>query len=247
MEFSEILQLIKKEYYDFGAFKLPIPKTSFISEQNLYNNYIDILHNALFPNDYNVAYLEGPYEIPELKLKNGDVVIDAGANMGVFSAYAGSKKCIVKAFEPDYRCLEYLERVVKLNSGFNIEIITSALSNKSSIETLFFSDKCGGSTFMGGEHQFTVNETKEIKTITLDDYVVSANLYNVDFIKADIEGYEEELLMGGSKTLKYFKPKLSLCTYHKPNASEILEKIILDIEPKYNIIHRYSKIYGWCD
>lgn len=229
-------------------FKLPIPRTEFVNINSLFHNYIDILHNVLFPNDYSVNYSEGPYEIPELRLTKGDVVIDAGANMGLFSAHAASKGCFVHAFEPDSRVMEYLNRVVELNPGMNIKVVASALSNISSQSNkLFLSHQCGGSTMFKQDLGYLTGEEVSISTTRLDDYVISEDLRSVDFIKADIEGFEEELLQGSYKTIMYFKPKLSLCTYHKQGAPATLEKLILDIEPRYNIIHRYLKLYAWCE
>lgn len=249
MEFREILQLIKKEYYDFGTFKLPIPNTDFISDQDLYSHYVDILHNALFPNDYNVNYLEGPYEIDELKLKRGDVVIDAGANMGLFTALAGSKGCKVVAFEPDPRPMEYLIRVQALNPSFDIRIISKALSDEENMFDMYLSNYNGGSSItedMLKQPYFTGKTIKVIST-TLDDYVKNYNLESVDFIKADIEGCELQLLEGGRGTIKRFKPKLSICTYHKLGDIILIEELIKDINPNYNIIKRYKKIYAWVD
>lgn len=50
-------------------------------------------------NDYSVVD-KGPYEIPEMKLNIGAVVLDCGASLGLFSAYAASQDCTVYSFEP---------------------------------------------------------------------------------------------------------------------------------------------------
>ncbi|MCL2273154.1 MAG: hypothetical protein FWC19_10175 [Treponema sp.] len=50
--------------------------------------------------------------------------------------------------------------------------------------------------------------------------------------------------MGAEKVLKAFAPKLAICTYHYPDDPELLEKIILDINPNYCIRHTKSKLFA---
>jgi hypothetical protein len=74
---------------------------------------------------------------------------------------------------------------------------------------------------------------------------VSENkLERVDFIKADIEGAERGLLSGAKNVLKEFSPKLSLCTYHLPDDCEVLERLILEANPKYKVRQGPNKLYA---
>ncbi|GHV33865.1 hypothetical protein FACS1894187_03280 [Synergistales bacterium] len=66
----------------------------------------------------------------------------------------------------------------------------------------------------------------------------------MDFIKADIEGYERYMLKGAAKTLKKFAPKLALCTYHLPDDPEVMEKIIKEANPAYNVIQKRTKLFA---
>jgi hypothetical protein len=59
--------------------------------------------------------------------------------------------------------------------------------------------------------------------ITLDKYLGEER---VNFIKADIEGAEKQLLLGADTLLSQDFIKLSLCTYHNPNDAEVLNKIL---------------------
>ena len=55
---------------------------------------------------------------------------------------------------------------------------------------------------------------EEFVITTIDDFVKGNNLSRVDFIKADIEGFERHMLAGAQETLARFSPKLELCTYN---------------------------------
>ena len=54
---------------------------------------------------------DGPYEIDTVQIHAGDVVIDAGANVGIFSLLAAKKGADkIYAFEPQERILGYLHK-----------------------------------------------------------------------------------------------------------------------------------------
>ncbi len=89
--------------------------------------------------------------------------------------------------------------------------------------------------------------SKEIttaETVTLDSFVRENNLERVDFIKADIEGFERHMLQGAQETLRKFAPKLALCTYHLPDDPQVLENLIKQANPNYNVVQKRKKLYA---
>ena len=184
---------------------------------------------------------EGPYEYKAVKLEKGDIVIDAGANIGEFSALAGVKGCLAYAFEPMPHVIDaYLSKTAEWNP--NIIICEYALSDKSG-ELVFGEDllHLGGSSSVFA--QKGQNEIK-VQAIDLDTFVQENNLPRVDFIKADIEGAERYMLMGAKRVLKEFAPKIAICTYHLPDDPKVLRELILDANPNYVIEERWLKMFA---
>lgn len=82
-----------------------------------------------------------------------------------------------------------------------------------------------------------ISDISDDTNITLDDYFENET---VNFIKADIEGYELKLLNGGMKTLTREKDiKLLLSAYHKKDDEKILKERLENI----GFIAEYSKGY----
>lgn len=90
-----------------------------------------------------------------------------------------------------------------------------------------------------------------VDVYSLDKYLDKGE---VNFIKADIEGYELEMLKGGEYIIKQYKPKLAISVYHKPD--DILEIItyLKKIVPEYKIAIRQhaptlveTVLYCWID
>jgi FkbM family methyltransferase len=217
--------------------KLNIPKDT-VAQSSFFFAFGDIILPHLTDNKkvLELFYDEGPYEAGSVKIAKGDTVIDCGANLGEFSAVAASKECNVIAFEPMAAPRKYLDITSKLNDGY-ITVAPCALSDKSG--TVYFEES---STNLGGAHMS--DKGVPVQMTTLDEYVEQNNLKSVDFIKADIEGAERLMLKGAQETIRRFRPKISICTYHLPDDPAVLRELILQACPDYVIEEKYKKMYA---
>ena len=86
--------------------------------------------------------------------------------------------------------------------------------------------------------------TGYVEVTSIDEFVRENNLPRVDFIKADIEGFERNMLEGAQETLREFAPKLALCTYHLPDDPEVMEELIKKANPKYNVVQKRKKLFA---
>ena len=85
-----------------------------------------------------------------------------------------------------------------------------------------------------------------VDIITIEDFVESERLERVDYIKADIEGDERDMLKGAMRTVRKIYPKLSLREYHLKDDPEVLERLILYANPNYVLdtnIRKYTLMY----
>jgi len=189
---------------------------------------------------------EGPYENEEVILAKEDIVIDAGANLGLFSLFCTQKKVKkVYAFEPQKGVLDLLKKNVSLNNVSEIiKVVPLGLSDKNGDYSLSHSETshAAGSIVMQRNNE---NDTEIVHCVKLDDWVKENNIPKIDFIKADIEGAERNMLLGAIEVLKKFSPRLAICTYHLPDDPKVLKNIILQANPDYVIRQSSHKLFAF--
>ncbi len=190
--------------------------------------------------------IEGSYETDKVNVQKDDIVIDAGANMGLFSIYAtiyGAKK--IYAFEPQKVSIEILQKNILANKcEEKVKIEPYGLSDKSGKFSLSHStDGHSSSSIVMEKNQ--QNDTEEIECYSLDSWVEKNNIKKIDFIKADIEGAERLMLKGAIKVLREFGPKLAICIYHLPDDPEVITDIILSANPNYIISKTTHKVFAY--
>lgn len=238
---------------------IKINDLKFIKDSSLYLMYTDIFisGSSLKPtnisNDEYVAmnllallHSEGPYENTHVKIEEGDIILDVGANIGVFSLFCINKKPKrIYAFEPQKSVIGILEKNLSLNNVCDlIEIIPLGLSDKTDRYRLYYSNMGHVASSIAMERNFS-NEYEEISCIELDTWVRNNNIQRIDFIKADIEGAERRMLRGATFVLRNFQPKLAICTYHYHDDHKVLEEIILKANPNYIIYKTSHKLFAY--
>ncbi|MDR0336661.1 MAG: FkbM family methyltransferase [Planctomycetaceae bacterium] len=231
---------------------IQLPRAKDAEKYAFVSGIIEIITPYLLQNPVLSAHLfgqdiecEGLYEPNEhIQLRADDIVIDAGANAGLFSVLGSVKGCTVYAFEPiPYMRDNYLTKVAAWNR--NITICPFALWDKEEALTFSVSHANPHSASAVVKTGYKNSEQITVPAISLDEFVRQQNIPRIDFIKADIEGAERHLLMGAKNVLKEFAPKLSICTYHLPDDPVVIRRLIQESNPNYVVIQGANKIYAY--
>ena len=170
------------------------------------NKYFKVIENnkkMYFPNkridrvivdhERHFTNLLDQYSINQLEIKDNDLVIDCGANVGelYFSFLLNTQNIEYIAFEPDPAAFECLSLNIN-NKSHNL--YNFALSSNEG-KMKFYLDTFGANSSI--EH-FGSEEFITVETKTLDSF----NFENIKLIKLEAEGHEIEVLKGSVNTLK---------------------------------------------
>lgn len=143
------------------------------------------------------------------------VVFDVGAHAGQYAKlFAGmAPRGTVHAFEPSGYARGILERTVKWRRLKNIRVIAAGLSDAPGQLDLSTPLKRKGSfgfglAHLGDETRFDNVWRETVPIMTADGYVADQALERLDFIKADIEGWEIRMLQGARRTVEKYRPAI---------------------------------------
>ena len=143
--------------------------------------------------------------------------LDIGAHVGIWTKRLSRDFSEVISFEPLPKHIECHK--VNCKGLSNVTLHECALSNADSESIMSTKDFNSGMSSLG-ERGFKNKEQFIVKTKRLDSF----NFPMVDFIKMDVEGYEEQVLEGGKETIERCKPDIYIEIWDKnvPTVSKIL-------------------------
>jgi FkbM family methyltransferase len=138
-------------------------------------------------------------------LKEGDIFIDIGSNIGMFSLTAsdlvGSKGKIL-AFEPTPSTYERLLENIRINGYTNINAFNLGLSNKNGILDFNISNNGYDAWNSMVQQEHLENGIQiQVEVKALDSLIEENSLSTINLIKIDVEGWEKFVLEGSINLL----------------------------------------------
>lgn len=182
---------------------------------------------------YQADLVEHLYWFDQLNFSKSPIFIDIGANVGYVSTIFADafRDSIVYAFEPSSKVFTVLEKNTK--SYQNIHLFKKGLGAGDSTAQMFVDKK--EPAFSSITHKLPGNcEIENIELTTLDEFILAADIKQIDLLKLDVEGFELEVLRGATAALKitkYIHMELNTKDYL---LSEVCQ-ILLDAGVKFNL------------
>jgi FkbM family methyltransferase len=163
-------------------------------------------------------------------VRAGDIVLDAGGHLGESTLRALEQGAArVVTFEPNPDNARALRRNLAMPIADGRVIV---------IEQGVY-DRVGSLTFDQGvdsaSGEFGEGSHDALPITTIDRAVADLGLARVDFIKMDIEGSEVPALRGAVETLRRFKPRLAVGTYHRSRDLAGVEQTVLAARADYQV------------
>jgi len=166
-------------------------------------------------------FSEGEAAVFKRLVKEGDLVVEAGANLGthtVLLARLAGPKGAVLAFEPQPMLHQALCANLALNSITNVMAERCGLGNRAQTLHIPVVDY-GSKDNFGGIGLDLVEEGEPVQVRRLDSYGLGA----CSFIKIDVEGMERQVLEGASGTIQALRPMMYIENDRRGNSPELIE------------------------
>ena len=167
-------------------------------------------------------YQSGPCQVHP-----GDVVLDCGACLGVFTREAlrsGARRVV--AVEPAPENLECLRRNLRADiEAGRVIVYPKGLWDKDGSLTFRITPEFSAGDRIVPEGQ----ENPELQCVpvtTMDHLVAELALDQVDFIKIHVEGAEHQTIVGARETISRFRPKLAVSAHHRDDDPERIPELV---------------------
>lgn len=174
-----------------------------------------------FPLWWDGEYEPGNTALMRRLLRPKDVVVDIGANVGIFTCLFA--KCVgpqgtVHAFEPEARNAERLRANLALNGFDWVRVHEAALGARAGRQAIYLCDE------NRGDHTLIPQAgrpTAEIEVETFDAFAQrELGEQSVRLVKMDVQGYEARVLEGMTESLRTGRVKTILAEFTPSRARE---------------------------
>lgn len=167
-------------------------------------------------NHFNSRIKNGDYQKRQREfalsyVKEWDIAIDIGANIGLWTKPLCEKFKFVWAFEPSRENWEHCHKNLEGIENYQLEQVALGDEQAENVRLYSTSDSCGDLRISPiGENAKVVDIVDMMK---LDNYyheLMKKYAGNVGFIKIDVQQHEKEVLLGATRILEEHSPVICI-------------------------------------
>jgi FkbM family methyltransferase len=169
------------------------------------DNYLDTMGNNFEPH---------MVQLFRALIEPTDIVADIGANIGLTALLFSSLASRIYAFEPSPTTYRILLQNLARNAANNVDVINLGLGQKEENLTLTFAKNNRSGGFVSNKISLEdCHITENIRIDTLDRFFAGKE-QTPTFLKIDVEGFEKNVIEGGSGFLLAHKPTVVMEMNH---------------------------------
>lgn len=156
--------------------------------------------------------------------RKDDIVVDLGANQGIFTCYAAKQahEGWVYALEPDEDNLGWLKANLELNQISNVTVVPKCVGDRTGRAYFRRGDTSGTGHVV--EAKETEADIAEVAQTTLEDLMTDFQIPRIDLLKIDVEGAEAKVLSGAGDRLA--SVRRIVLEYHSPLLAHEVERLL---------------------
>lgn len=211
---------LERIYADLGDDESRLAFASVV--KGLLTGQVDWLRPPICPEYQHPAALPAP----------GDVVIDAGLFDSTVLrrfALAVGPRGHVYGFEPEpANFASVRQTLTQYGDPGNVTLVQKGLY--SSRSSMLISDEGPSGTLLAANDG---GAASPCEVVDVDSFAEEYGLARLDLLKMDIEGAELDALRGAAASLRRWRPKLHICSYHHIDDIVDIPRLIHEIVPEY--------------
>jgi FkbM family methyltransferase len=177
-----------------------------------------VIAETFDPNDWHF------YQKEQTKIEKGEILLDIGTAEGLFPLTVVDICSHIYMVEPSTTFHKCLNKTFS-NHLDKVTIFNTAIGNEDGTIT-FNEDSLDGMI-----SDVSTDDSQQMSIQKVD--TLFKNGEKITYLKADIEGFEAEMLKGAEQTIKRNKPKIAITTYHTQNEPNEIIDIITGFVPEY--------------
>ena len=181
-------------------------------------------------------------------VRTGDHVIDVGSCEGAFALEAlvqygaGSVWC----FEPAPTMARALRHTADGNGlSDRMHIVEAAVGAEAGM--LSFSECIENPLASRVSRLVPGSEAAvghPVAQLTLDEWVATSGIQRIDYIKADVEGSDLDVLHGAAETIRRWRPRIAITTYHDETHCDAMIEFLRSLSLGYSFRVRGVVAFG---
>jgi FkbM family methyltransferase len=166
------------------------------------------------------------YEVAETRVGADDIVADCGAAEGIFALQVYSRAKRVYAIEPSPHWTASLARTFQ--GATNVIVLPAALG------------ATAGEAYLSGgalDSELSADGRNGGHAVVVEtiDRLFADRDQPLTYLKADLEGFELEMLEGARRTIARYRPKIAITTYHRADHAERIAAFLRDVDAGYRV------------
>ena len=162
------------------------------------------------------------YQKRNTEVNEGEIILDIGTAEGLFPLDVIEKCSHIYMIEPSKIFNNALKKTF------------SKFSEKTTIYHTAVGNFVGQIPFDENSLEGMISENNDLEKVCITTIDSLIGEKKITYLKADIEGYELEMLKGSELTIKTNKPKIAITTYHTQNNPTEIINLIKSFVPEYN-------------
>jgi len=178
----------------------------------------------------------GSYEKAGHGVRAGEVVLDCGASIGLYTLHAlalGAAHVI--AVEPSPRNIECLERNLSqpVSEG-RVTIVAKGVWDQETTRGLQMQPGNSAADSVALSYRGSIRGP-DVALTTIDRIVDELDITRLDYIKMDVEGAERAALHGAISTIRRFRPRMTIAMEHRFTDPAEIPRLVTAIDHTYQV------------